>query len=345
MRGIQIMREDALRFTQHDLVRRKSSSPATQKNRCDAWSVEFAHRVCKFITMSAAVFVFASLIQICNAQSLETSTSRSGSKNGAHGGASDNAACRIETEFMQAKPSIGEGEKVAGILGEYAISIPVSTTAELIFDEEYVSRYAKKVEDELLTVAKQSLCIVGKNDASIQVTFIELSFFEDFDLDQIPPYGLLDYDMSTNSLYGVFVWNPRQILSDQYLLHTRKYPSYETGQISYNQFSEWAGTYHRFLEGLPSREISRELAAIPEDILWLFEVSPGVTRISFELVARRALLSMISGSEPGYSYIAIELIRYEIQTAGKVEHPSLENIFFPNRVHELFSMYTYNIAQ
>lgn len=252
--------------------------------------------------------------------------------------------CDVDAKFLRAEPveirskwhPQEKGESISGVGGRYRIST-ASTSADLKFNHVYVSEYARKVEDYLVTLAGHELCETGNAPIKIQVTFIELEVFQLFDLAQLPVYGRVNYDAAKSLLSGVFVWNPRQIFADQYWLHTDKLAPEQSRQITPELFAKSADTYHKFLESRGPEQSRSELEGIPDDLLWLFGISSQSTRAHFMNFARGKLDSLISASEPGYSALAIELIRFQLKSGASSVEPSLKDL----GQSELIEIYKY----
>jgi hypothetical protein len=269
--------------------------------------------------------------------------------------------CQISFDFRRAEPvdearqrtiehlrttkNLGDrliddpGVSIWGVTGNYRLS-SASTFADLKFRSSYVAKYADKIESSVIALAREKLCGDGTKKISAQITVIELYFLQDFDLEQAPRYGRLEYNQNQKLLSGVFVWNPRQILADQYWLNTNKLAPDQDKQITAEAFFKAIEIYVQANFDRRADQPIPDLSSIPRDLLWLFENSVQSTRIPFGAFVRSELELMLTESEPGYAALASELATLTLASGEKADL-SLTEIATP----ELVATYTYRIDQ
>ncbi len=219
-----------------------------------------------------------------------------------------------------------QSESLPEVVGKYLVSSG-STSTDLQFEADYVSAYAAAVEQDFIELGKQELCGTKSEELNIQITFLELSFFEKFDFALVPRYGRADYHKTTNTLSGLFVWNPRQILADQYWLHTGEKASHVDEQIGEEYFESSAATYYQNTKDRRRGDPAIEFPSIQNDLEWYFKEIRRSPRASmFSTIARSDLDYMFERAAPGYAALATKIVRIRMKSEELAVDSTLESV-------------------
>ena len=188
--------------------------------------------------------------------------------------------------------------------------------------------------------ARKILCERGNKNLNVVVTYVVLPYSVHKTTVQagFPHYAQVYFDEAKNQLHGVFLWNPRQIWIDQFLLHNNQYSEDGIKDVSPELFTKFAYIYHQAIttETMPPK-LEAEFSTIPEDVLWLFKESSQSTRSAFVGYAYGELMTLVSESEPGYSMLTAEIIKSSLEGGVKPKDYSLRDF----RHSEILEVYKY----